>query len=321
MVDEMDLLRGMKDAEPLRAAAFEAARATLRATMAVDACPEAKPRRAGSRAWGIRAKVGFGITTVAAVAAAAAAITVTSSPAPVTAPAASAGNPQLAQLADTIVVSESKLRGNASLEIRNNSASSAAPGPNGVDLFSDSGKYYWALTESGLPQAIAGHQDGSDGSYKGDIAAALYAVNGNITTARARMAVAGLAPGIKPKEISPPGAKPLTREQQADNQIWSNSLGALNAGAANPQVRAGVLRLLSTIHGVTVTNVTVDGQPALTLADPIQTPSGTAQDVLVINASTGLPIVTMTGQGGETSGVTYYHVTRVTLASVAAGKF
>ena len=341
-MNEMDLVQQALDVTPWRPEAYERAQAVLRGVMAESGpAPEATPvpavvpmggrvSRARNRRGGVlgtKGKVGIG-AGVAAVAAAAAAvaIAVTSAPAPASAPAASAtsaaaGNPQLAQLADTIVVSEGKLPGNASLEIRNSSASSAAPGANGVDLLCDSGEYYWAMTESGLPQAIAGHEDGYDGSYKGDIAAALYAVNGSITTARARMAVAGFAPGIKPKEISPPGAKPLTREQQADNQIWSNSLDALNAGAANPQVRAGVLRLLSTIRRVTVTNATVDGQPALALADPFQTPLGTAHDVLVINARSGLPIVSMTRQGGETSGVTYYHVSRVTLASVAAGKF
>jgi DNA-directed RNA polymerase specialized sigma24 family protein len=65
-----------------------------------------------------------------------------------------------------------------------------------------------------------------------------------------------------------------------------------------------------------------DGQSTLTLAETWQSPSGPAQDVLVINASTGLPVVSMTRQpGGQASGVTYYHVARVTLADIAAGKF
>jgi hypothetical protein len=83
-----------------------------------------------------------------------------------------------------------------------------------------------------------------------------------------------------------------------------------------------VLCLVSTIPGVTVTQVTTDGQSTFTLAETWQSPSGPAQDVLVINASTGLPVVSMTRQpGGQVTGVTYYHVSRVTLADIVAGKF
>jgi hypothetical protein len=345
-VNEMDLVRRALDVTPWPPEAYERAQAVLRGVMAESGpAPEGIPAPAVvpmegrvSRArirrgaiLGAKGKAGIG-AGVAAAAAAAAVITLASSPspvaapaasagkAPVTAPAASAGNLQLAQLADKIVVSESKLPGNASLEIRNGSTSSAAPGGNGVDLLSDSGTSYWALTKSGLSQAVADRDP--YGSYKGDIAAALYAANGNITTARARMAVASFAPGTHPRKIYAPGAKPITREQQADNQIWSNSLDALNAGAANPQVRAGVLRLLSTVHGVTVTSAAVAGQPAITLAKPFRTPSGTGHDVLVINASTGLPIVSLEREpAGGTVGVTFYHVFRVTLADVAAGTF
>lgn len=338
MHDEMDLLSRMKDAAPLRAEDFEAARTTLRGALAVSARPETGPRQ-GSHlrklTWGTRGKVGLGITAVAAgVAAAVVALSVTSSPAPqqhhaaagggptagATDSAAAAGNPRLAQLADYIEIHEISLPGDATLEIRNQSPTSAEPGGNGVDLLTDSGKYYWALTESGLPQAIADHDDSSQGER--EVAAALYAVHGNITTARARMAVANLDPGVTPKQITPKNSKPLTPERQADNEIWSNSLDALNAGAGNPQARVGVLRLLSTVPDVTVTPATTDGQSTLTLSETWQSPSGPTQEVLVINAGTGLPVVTMDRQpGGQLTGVTYYHVSRVTLATVAAGKF
>ena len=193
MLDEMDLLSRMKDAAPLRAGAFEEARTTLRAAMADNAHQETEPRqggRPGKLTWGTRGKVGLGITAVTAAAAAAVVLGVTSSPAPqhpaasggTTKPAVPTVNPHLAQLADYIEVHENKLPGDATLEIRNQSASNATPGGNGVDLLADSGDYYWALTESGLPQAIADHEDSSQGER--EVAAALYAVNGNITTAR-----------------------------------------------------------------------------------------------------------------------------------------
>jgi hypothetical protein len=118
-----------------------------------------------------------------------------------------------------------------------------------------------------------------------------------------------------------PGGPRLTAEQQADNEIWSNCLYALNAGAANQQVRVGVLRLLATLPQVSVTPTVTDGQSSLTLTEAWEAPTGRAYDILVINAGTGLPIVTMTRQpDGELSGVTYYHASRITLADVAAGK-
>ncbi|MGH3198957.1 MAG: RNA polymerase sigma factor [Streptosporangiaceae bacterium] len=116
--------------------------------------------------------------------------------------------------------------------------------------------------------------------------------------------------------------KPLSPEQQTDNQIWSNSLDALNAGAGNPQVRVGVFRLMSALPGITVTNTSTDGQPTLTLTHAWPAPSGLTDDVFVINAATGLPVVSMTRQpGGQLTGTTYYHVSRVTLSDIAAGKF
>jgi hypothetical protein len=48
-------------------------------------------------------------------------------------------------------------------------------------------------------------------------------------------------------------------------EIWYNSINALTEGAGNPQVREGVLRVLSTIAEVTVANATTGGQPTLTL--------------------------------------------------------
>ena len=53
MVDEMDLLSGLKAAEPVRPDAFEEARATLRAAMVVeDAVPEPASVRARRPRWG-----------------------------------------------------------------------------------------------------------------------------------------------------------------------------------------------------------------------------------------------------------------------------
>ena len=339
MIDEMNLLSAMKDTAPMRAEAFDNARTTLRAALTVDADPRTQPRTAPggarTRAWrgGGRA-AGFGVAAVAAAAAAAVALVVTTSPAPrhpavagsqptarANSNSATAGTQQLAQLASYLEVHQGRLPGNASLEILNQSPTSTRPGGNGVGVFTDSGEYYWALTMSGLPQAIAGHDDPSDGGFRREVLAALFAVRGNITTARTRMAAAAFAPGITPRKVVVPGGPRLSAQQQADNEIWSNCLDALTAGAANEQVRVGVLRLLATVPQVHVTNTVTDGKPSLTLDEAFAAPAGRTQDILVINAGTGLPIVTMTRQPkGELTGVTYYHATRVTLANIAAGK-
>jgi hypothetical protein len=337
MIDEMNLLSAMKDTAPMRAEAFDNARTTLRAALAVDADPRAQPRtapgRARIRAWRGGRAAGFGVAAVAAAAAAAVALVVTTSPAPRPAVAgsqptaransnsATPGNQQLAQLASYLEVHQGSLPGNASLEVLNQSPTNTSPGGNGVGVFTDSGEYYWALTMSGLPQSIAGHDDPSDGGFRREVLAALFAVHGNITTARTRMAAAGFAPGITPRKVAVPGGPRLSAQQQADNEIWSNCLDALTAGAANEQVRVGVLRLLATLPQVHVTNTVTDGKPSLTLDEAFAAPAGRTQDILVINAGTGLPIVTMTRQPkGELTGVTYYHATRVTLANIAAGK-
>src|SRR6202044_2386907 len=70
------------------------------------------------------------------------------------------------------------------------------------------------------------------------------------------------AKGMKAPLTMPTGK---TLQEDIDNSIWNNSMDALSAGAGNPQVREGVLRLLSTIPEVTVANSTTGGQPTLTL--------------------------------------------------------
>ena len=357
MVDEMDLLSGLKAAPSVRPRAFEEARAMLRSAMAIEEeLRETKtaPRRRGR--WGPRGTASLGVVALGAAAAAVAvALAVTSTPAPGHKPTASgtptatkatpaAVNPLLAQLAANIKVQQVKLPGNATMEIRNQSPTSDKLGDNGVDLYTDSGTYYWALSESMLPQVIAEGQDVGQGQFKRDIAAALYAVNGDIGTARQRMSIANLIPGIPQKTVQPnqnviaklkaidkqrgipyTPPKPLTpaqKQEQTDNLIWMNATDALTAAPGNPQVRAGVLRLMATMPKVEVTQTTTAGQPTLTLADswPLLADPGLVES-LVINASTGFPIAMFNRDPGQPLNVTYYHTSRVTLANVEAGQF
>ena len=367
MLDEMDLLSGLKDTEPVRPHAFGEARAVLQAAMAAEAAPPAEttPRRRAR--WGTRRRVGVGaavLGTAAAAAAVALAVTTLPSPSHGTtasgAPAAKTGstakagstaktgavaNPVLAQLAAAITARPAKLPGNATLEVRNQSPTSDRIGANGIDLYTDSGIYYWGLNRANLRQVIAQGPGGADRQFQRDMAAAVYAVHGNITVARARMAVANYAPGTRLRSVSaansaviaklkaidkaqhrkytPP--KPLTpaqRKEQTDSFIWMNSTDALTAAPGNSQVRAGVLAIMATMPNVKVAHTTTAGQPTLTLSDSWpKLADGALVESLVINASTGAPIAMFNRDPGHPLNVTYYHSFRVTMASVEAGKF
>lgn len=366
MLDEMDLLSGLKETEPVRPHAFEEARAALQAAMVVEAAPAARTALRRRARWGTRRTVGISaavLGTAAAAAAVALAVTTLPSPSHNTAasgaPAAKTGaaaktgpaktgpaaNPVLTQLAAAIVARPAKLPGNATVEIRNQSPAGDQIGANGIDLYTDGGIYYWGLSRADLRQVVAQGQADADHQFQRDMAAAIYAVHGNITVARARMAVANYAPGTQQRSVSaadsiviqklkavdkaahrkytPP--KPLTpaqRKEQTDSFIWMNATDALTAEPGNADVRAGVLRIMATMPNVKVTHTTTAGQATLTLSDswplldhPVLVES------MVINASTGAPVAMSNRQAGQPLNVTYYHDARVTMANVEAGKF
>jgi hypothetical protein len=254
-------------------------------------------------------------------------------------------------LAAVIKASDSNLPGNASLVIQTDNG---APSPGNVtyNLYTDRGAYYAASNKQGLTAAVA-HHDNLAGHWldaRAVVAAARYAATGDLTTARERMLNATpndyelllrLGPAARQRRweklIAPdraifrekhaqPPATPTDKvlQNDIDNAIWSNSVNALTEGAGNPQVREGVLRLLSTIPEVTVANSTTGGQPTLTLtAGPAMNPgSGLPAQVVTINATTGMPISSVWGTPRQKYySDTTFQVSRVTLAGVEAGRF
>jgi len=101
-----------------------------------------------------------------------------------------------------------------------------------------------------------------------------------------------------------------------DNWVWGNSQDALIAGAGNPQVRAGVLRILSTLPDVAVTRTATDGRPTLTLtATAPAMPSG-YQEQLIIDADTGTPVEFLGGAPGNPAVTVTYDVTRVSTSDL-----
>jgi hypothetical protein len=362
-VDEMDLVRQLKDAEPLRTGAYQQARTMLRVAMAeagpspeIAPVPVVIPLRRGAFSGGRnrrgtlgargRACIGAGI----GVAAAAAIALVVTSPAPPAGPAGAAAKPpavqsRLISLAALIKASGGALPGNASLVIRTQTIGSRTPEVT-WNLYTDRGDLYVTDTKKALPAAIARHDNLADGSGPRQVAAARYAVAGDLTTARERMVDAttnpfglGLSPAAQKaawdkavaanREIYREKGIPLpkrptgqARQDDINNYVWNNSVDALTEGAGNPQVRAGVLRLLSTIPEVTVASSATGGQPTLTLTAGSALFGGGSPQVLTVNARTGMPISSvMDARGNELSSVTSYQVTRVSMADIEAGKF
>lgn len=94
----------------------------------------------------------------------------------------------------------------------------------------------------------------------------------------------------------------------------------LSAGGGDPKVRAGVLRLTSTIPGVTVVDSTTGGQPTLTITAAVWTDD--TQHVLTINAQNGVPISSeMNSPETGDSFAGTFKVARVTVADIKAGRF
>jgi hypothetical protein len=262
----------------------------------------------------------------------------------VTKPATPTVSSPLVLLADNITASAHKQPGDATLVFRTTTLTDGQASGGGFDLYTDSGPYYWAPTESGLPAQIAAHHNLGDGLFTREIAAAEYAVHGNLAIAREQMAnapdpanagkspAAQLSPMLLKVKARLLGVKAAPGQSLAaaydkayiDSWVWGDATDALEAGAGNPQVRAGVLRLLSTVAGVVVTHGTLDGQPTRVVGDVTPSPNGhgRSEAVVTLNASTGVPLKYTDGTvGKKPDTTTIYQVSRVTVADIAAGKF
>jgi hypothetical protein len=302
----------------------------------------------GHRALGQRRRRRLaGVAGTVAVGAVAVVLAVTSAPRPA-APArpaaqAPAVNSKLVTLAAGISASAGSQPGNASLEIVKNTIGGKLMQVY-YGLYTDRGKLYSGNDKQTLMMAVAQHASQADGADFREVAAARNAAAGDLATARVRMVnatpndfflslaarkkiwAAGAAArqavmrgnGIKtPMEM--PTGKFL--QDEINNSLWTNGTDALNWAGGDPEIRAGVLRLLSTIPEVTVANSTTDGQPVLTITAGPAVFGGAGEEVLTVNAATGLPVGSVSTTPGVPAGVETYRVSRVTLASIEAGKF
>jgi hypothetical protein len=205
-------------------------------------------------------------------------------------------------LAARISASDSSQPGNASLEIVKNIRSGKLMQVY-YGLYTDSGKLYSGDNKQTLMTAIAQHANLAT-TYDSQVAAAARDAVTDLATARVQMI----------------DATEHVSRSQISNVLWTNATYALNWGGGDLEVRAGVLRLLSTISAVTVVNSTTDGQPTLTIAAGPGAFGGIGDEVLIISATTGLPVSSVSNPG-PSAGVEDYQVSRVTLANIEAGKF
>lgn len=261
------------------------------------------------------------VVGVAAVAAAiAVALVPTTSPSHgPTAPShsAHAGGP-LVRLADYLASNVTPATGDATLVLRTQTYPDQPP-ITGADLYTDNGAYFYSETESGLPEQIAQNDNQGGGMFARERAAAMEGATGNVQTAAYDMAVAP-NPTMYGQLFS--GTNRSLHPGQFDNMVWEDSLDSLISGAGNAELREGVLRILSTIPAVTVTNSTTGGQPTLTVTASSPDVPTDYQEQLVVNAQSGIPESFQGGAPGQTPGVTVsYQVSRVTTSAIAAGQF
>jgi hypothetical protein len=356
----MNLISELRDVTPLRPEAYERARTVLRGAMAEsgpEAAPMTELARGRNRrrgTLGTLGKIGIG-AGIGAVAAGVAVVLAATSTAPPATRVGSASKPpghsrlavntRLVSLATFIKATSGRLPGNASLVIQTQTVGGIPP-ETIYNLYTDSGAYYAQDNRRGLRAAIAHHENIADGQVARQMSAARYAATGNLAAARLRMAYAmngnewglGLSPAareklwdkqmaedaqiFKEKGFKPPLNPPTGKKLQEDvgNYIWNSCFDALTEGGGNPQIRAGVLRLLATIPEVTVANSTTGGQPTLTItAGSALFGAGSSPQVLTVNARTGVPIKSVwAAKGTQPSSVTTFRVSRVTLKD---GKF
>jgi hypothetical protein len=293
----------------------------------------------------VRGGIGAGAVAVAAAAAVGIATAVPSAPAGTprasgthpasrgTHPTGSPGaRPPLVKLA-AYVAAQPKPAGDATLVERK----TGAPGQASIDvwdLYTDDGRYFFSQTEAGLPAQVKEGNNQGDGQFGREVAAAAYAVTGDLDTAALKMAwpYATPVPAWLKAQVTD-----IKAGTQIDDYVWENSEDALIAGSGNPHVRAGVLRLLSLLPGISLTRGTANGQPTLTVTHTFSAaefgPATTAkanpkaaagpdyQEAITINATTGIPLQIATGPAGKVTGIVSYVVARVNLAAIASGKF
>ncbi len=204
------------------------------------------------------------------------------------------------------------------------------------DLYGDDGTYYFSHDESGLAGQVSANNNQGAGMFGREVAAAEEAATGNVQKAAIDMANAPDPNRSDPiTQTSEDAAQKAAAKLKAkltgvpagpgslfDNWAWEDAQDAMIAGAGDPQVRAGVLQILATLPGVTVSHgIASDGQPTLVLTGGADEVGAGYREQLTVNADTGVPIGFVGGPPNGTPATQVdYQVARVTLSNVAAGQ-
>jgi hypothetical protein len=341
-MDEMDLMKKLSDVPSPSPEAYDRARTALQTAMVEPENTVVRPKR-----WFSWPKAS--VAAVGAAAVAAAVVMGTTGGSVPTGPSTVAAPPvvesPLVKLASEVKAAAA-LPGDSSLVIGTKTAPDNSPYVY-YTVYTDKGQVFKGDSAKTLAASVAKNDDQAH-PYDGRVmAAARQAANGDLEKARIAMITASnnaLGVGLSPaeadkawadaqaetaemfrklgKKVPDPRPRPTGKELEnlIDNHLWSNTTYALFVGAANAEIRTGVLKLLSTIKAVAV-----DGQRVLTITTSPEILGGNGAAVLTINADNGLPIrdeVFPAKDSPQPSKymVVKYQSSRVTLADVAAGK-
>lgn len=346
-MDEMDLMKNLREVPSPRPEAYDRARTALQTAMAEPVTTVVRPKR-----WLSWPKV-----SVAAVGAAAVAVAVVLATTGGTVPAgpSAAAPPVVVESPLVKLASEVKaagtLPGEASLIINTKFGLDNRPSLY-YTVYTDKGQVFRGDSAQSLAASVAQGDDDAH-PYDGKVtAAARLAANGDVEKARIAMITASnnaLGVGLSPaeadkawaqaqaetaemlrkvgKKVPDPRPRPTGTELEnlIGNHLWSNTTHALFVAASDAEVRAGVLKLLATIKEVTIGKVDVDGQAALTLTASAAIQGGGSSHVLTINAGNGLPIRSEGVPAKDSAEpskpwLVNYKSSRVNLADVVAGK-
>lgn len=343
-MDEVDLMKNLREVPSPSPEAYDRARTALHTAMAEPVTTVVRPKR-----WMSWTKVGVAAVGAAAVAAGVVMGT-TGGDVPAVpsdaAPQVVVESP-LVKLASAVKAAGT-LPGEASLIINTKLL------PDGPQLYytvyTDKGQVFTGDSAQNLAATVAKGAAEPASPFNAKVtAAARLAANGDVEKAKFDMITAAgnpLGVGLSPAEADKAWAQAMAEveekfrkagqkvpdrptgkdlENRINNHLWSNTTHALYIAAADAEVRAGVLKLLATMKDVTIDKTDVDGQAALALTAAPAIQGGNTTYVLTVNADNGLPIRSEgipVKDSAEPSKpwVVNYKTSRVTLADVAAGK-
>ncbi len=193
----------------------------------------------------------------------------------------------------------------------------------GYDLYTDTGRYYYAPDSLGqLQQQVNTRQAVFEGGNEAKTLDTIAAASRG-TPAQARASLLSTVPGTnmaqaerqfstlpEPRRREFLAAlhdhKPADGRRADDSSVYDTATLALAVGAGRPAVRAGAMKALSTIAGIRQTRVRVDGIAAL----KIEFADSGQPEIIWLDATTGVPIQERDSGGSATS----YKVERVTAA-------